>query len=85
MEDDMKKINKEIAKLVSQAKKVMDQLEAMKPLYSELDKITDALVEMNGAGQVEDIIIVDNFSAKNTVFKTTSVKRFELKLNKKVA
>lgn len=74
------KVNKkQIEQLAKRAAQVLAQLDEMKPLYNELDKLTEQLVKLNGVGCIGDLVLIDNFSAKNTVFKTTSVKRYELK------
>ncbi len=80
----MKKMNiKELTKLAKRAKEVLDQLEAQKVLYKELDELTEALCQsplvlphiLLGAG----IQIVDNFRDKNAVFRPACVRRFEIK------
>lgn len=74
------KVNKkQIEQLAKRAAEVLAQLDEMKPLYNELDKLTDELVKLNGVGGIGDLVLIDNFLTKNTVFKTTSVKRYELK------
>jgi hypothetical protein len=79
----MKKSNKkQIEMLAKRAAEVLAKLDEMKPLYNEIDKITEQLVAAgveNIAVGVATLHVVDNFAAKNTVFKTTSVKRFEIK------
>lgn len=76
------KKNKQIEELAKRAARVLAQLEDMKPLYNEMDKITEEFLK-SGLDQVcvegFTIQLVDNFHSKNTVFKTTSVKRYELK------
>lgn len=63
--------------VVREALTIMQALENVKPLYGRLDELTLALrnVRLDNYG----LAIVDNYAEKNTVFRTTSVKRFELK------
>lgn len=72
---------KKIKALAKQAAEVMEKLDSMKPLYNELDQLVNALMEA-GLEPGQDhygLTLIDNFAAKNTVFRTTSVKRYELK------
>ncbi len=77
-----KTVNKQIEVVAKRAAEVLAQLEAMKPLYNEIDKLTEELRE---AGITNIVVgttvlqIVDNFASKNTMFKPTAFKRFELK------
>lgn len=79
----MKKTNKkQIEAMAKRAAEVLAQLESMKPLYNELDKLTQDLMESGATGTdlgKLKLVLVDNFETKNTVFKTTSIKRYELK------
>ena len=64
----------------------MEIKELCKELYAEQDKLLEELVEageqvFEHAGHVA--MIVDNFSGQSIVFKTTAVKRFDLKVTKK--
>jgi len=70
----------EIKKLVAEAKDVMTQLEAVKPLYRRLDELTLLLMGLDISGM--GLAVVDNFADKNTVFKVAGVKRFDLKVTK---
>jgi hypothetical protein len=76
------KNNKKVQEIAKRASEVLDKLEAMKALYAEADKLTEELLQL-GVTKVEVdgsiLVIVDNFASKNTYFKTTSIKRFELK------
>lgn len=76
------KNEKQIKKVAKKALEVLEQLESMKHLYNELDSLTEELRALNAKSiEINGTVlqVVDNFSSKNTVFKTTSVKRFELK------
>jgi hypothetical protein len=67
---------------------IQKQLDEMKPLYKEIDELVCELVAANVTTvEVKDqkVIILDNFSDKNTVFRTTGVKRYEAKIEKKAA
>lgn len=67
-----------ISAMRKRARELIDQIEAIKPLYKELDELTDKLF---AAGFVagEGLAIVDNFAEKNTVWKASAIRRFELK------
>ena len=71
-----------IEKLARKAAKVMKELEGMKPLYTELDRLTAELIDL-GMESVSlgknKMVLIDNFSEKNTVFRPAAVRRFELK------
>ena len=54
-------------------------LEAMKTLYSHMDKLLAEAVA-NGLTTTEQFLILDNFKNKDVIFKTTAVKRYELKV-----
>ena len=72
----MKKLTpREITKLEVEAENIQAALADTKKLYDRLDEITHIL----GNQKLTRFVIVDNFAEKNTVFRTTSVKRFELK------
>jgi len=61
---------------------ILAKLEETKPLYAELDKLLLILAQsefnhmQHGDGFM---ILVDNFSEKNTAFRAAGVRRFELK------
>lgn len=72
-----------IVKLVARAIEINKELEKIKPLYAELDLITIQLMKLNFTNAFHNgksVLLVDNFKEKNTCFRTTSVKRFELKI-----
>lgn len=75
--------DKEIGKLVKRAFLISKQLDEVKPLYHELDEITQALLNVqalkkDGALEKYGVAIVDQFNEKNTVFRTVGIKRFQL-------
>lgn len=75
--------NNETLKLIARAIEINKQLEVVKSLYGELDLITTELVKNEFVSAVHNgtcVLLVDNFKTKNTCFRTTSVKRFELKI-----
>lgn len=80
-----KKTEQAIQKLAKEAAELSAVLDAIKPVYNRLDLITEAFVEL-GVKQIKvgdtEISLVDNFYDKNKFFKTTSIKRFELKTKK---
>lgn len=63
------------------------EIEGFKKIYNELDELIKALVEA-GISEVNlqgiKLVIVDNFVGKTTIFRTTSVKRYEAKIEQKV-
>ena len=83
----MKKQNKKtsvtIQDLAKQALATLERIEKLKSEYSELDRLTEQAMQLTKADkailQKLGLTVVDNFAAKNSVFRTTSVKRFELK------
>lgn len=73
----------QIDRLVARAVQIKDALEANKPLYDELDEITVQLAALQFSQApvgAKVVTLVDNFAAKNTVFRPCGVKRFELKV-----
>lgn len=74
---------KKVADLLERIVAVKAKIDAVKPLYEELDDLTmelqeevevDQLLQAKGDAFVR---IVDNFAEKNTVFRVAGVKRFE--------
>lgn len=66
----------------ARAAEILAQLEKVKPLYSELDEITIFLQSTGTANFEVDGVhftIIDNFINKNSVFKATAIRRFEIK------
>jgi len=89
----MKKANKsniksaaKQASLLLQIMELQDKLDEAKKLYSEMDRLTEQFKEAYGLEpqmlEGSRIELVDNFSSKNTMFKTAAFKRFELKIVK---
>ena len=76
----------EVMALWKRAAEIKAQLDAVKPLYDELDKITVELAALMVAGREFDLPdgsvgrVVNNFAEANTVFRPAGVKRFELKI-----
>jgi hypothetical protein len=83
----MKKQNKKttvtIEDLAKQALATLERIEKLKAEYNELERLTEQAVQLSKTDKAQlqklGLIVVDNFAAKNSVFRTTSVKRFELK------
>lgn len=71
---------KQVSQLAAEAAEVITKLEEAKALYSRLDALTD---QLNGACPKllakHGVQVVDNFASKNTVWKSSAVRRFELK------
>ena len=71
--------------IISRIAAIKAQLEAIKPLYEELDTLTVQLADSVPAGTSfilgdDTVTLVDNFAEKNTVFRPTGVKRFEVQI-----
>ncbi len=78
----MNKNQKEIERLLRRAKKIMSQIDSVKPLYSELDDILLTLaVKFKFRGN-DKFSIQDQFKNKNTAFKTVSMSRYRLEILK---
>lgn len=76
-------VETQVFELAERAIELKTLINATKKFYEELDVITLKLKELQGVGtevEVNDFTlkIVDNFESKNTVFRPTGVKRFEL-------
>lgn len=68
-----------IKKLLKAARIYQKEIDQLNALYSEYNEIVNELVELKF--KFDDklgVRLVDNFKNKNVVFRTTSVKRFEL-------
>lgn len=73
---------KAIQALVAEAAQLLEKAESFKATYNRIDEITVKLSLVGNQFEDDDgaiIRIVDNFADKNTAFKTTAIKRFELK------
>ncbi len=72
--------------VVNRIAAIKDQLELVKPLYEELDDLTEELLEVAEVNQTlktDDnrlVTLIDNFADKNTVFRSAAVRRFEAEL-----
>ena len=64
--------------LITRAKKINKEIEKLKKLYGQLDEITEKLVKQKFKSS-DGVELVDNFKTKNVAFRTTSVKRYELR------
>lgn len=65
-------------KLLDRVREIEGAMNEVKPLYSEMDEIITELqrrddVARNGA------VIVDEYSGKNTVFKSVGIRRYTIK------
>lgn len=69
---------KDIDKLIDRAKRINKQLSEVKPLYSELEEITMALLTVRDHLERRGVAVVDNFENKNTQFKTVAISRYLL-------
>lgn len=72
--------------VVNRIAAIKTQLEAVKPLYDELDELTAELsdvAEVNQTLATNDgrfMTLIDNFAEKNTVFRPAAVRRFDIEL-----
>lgn len=72
--------------IVNRIAAIKTQLEAVKPLYDELDELTAEMGEVAEVNQTlatndgRFVTLVDNFADKNTVFRPAAVRRFDVEL-----
>lgn len=66
--------------LIHRAKEIQKELEHLKPLHEELDNITLALRELKDV-ESYGVVIKDKFADRNTVWKSSGIRRFELVFN----
>jgi hypothetical protein len=73
-------------KLLEEALKIRVRLEKDKLLYRRLDDITQLLSSGKKRTYLFEgyrISVIDNFAEKNTVFRATAIRRFELAFEKR--
>ena len=73
-------------KLLAKATRLKARIDAVKPLYQELDDIIDELLKANFRGVVTKthlFRIVDNFALKNVCFRPAAIRRFELRITRR--
>jgi len=81
-----KKSEADMQSLADKISAVKDKLESAKALYAELDTLIIELSSCAKHGRVlktsdkRFIMLLDNFAEKNTVFRPTGVKRFDVEL-----
>lgn len=74
-----------LKKIVARARQIHGELDKVRPLYSELDAITTALLSLhNDKRACKELLrlgclLVDNFAEKNTVFRNTAIRRYEIR------
>lgn len=74
-----------LKKLINRARDIHGELDKVRPLYSELDAITTALLSLHDDKKAckellrHGCLLVDNFAEKNTVFRNTAIRRFEIR------
>lgn len=76
----------EANRLIKKACKIQLQLEAVKPLYVEMDRITEALVNSNiveGVVGKYRLFITDNFRQKNTAWKSSAFRRYQVNVERR--
>lgn len=54
------------------------ELEKVKPLYREMDELTDLAIEHNIDLTPYGLALEDNFETKNTAWRATAMRRFEV-------
>lgn len=64
--------------LILKAKRLQRKIDALKPLYAELEAVTDQLRKA-GFKAGHGLTLIDNFKNKNVAYRTTSIRRFELR------
>lgn len=73
--------------LITRAVSLHDRIKRVRKLYDELDLIAAELNLMGFTRGVVDgrvVELTDQFATKNVIFRTTSVKRFELAVSDKL-
>ena len=74
---------KDQKKRLAHAMKLILKIEDIKDCYKELDEITQALLESGfteGFVEGQHIVMKDLFAVKNTVWKSTPQRRFQLEI-----
>lgn len=65
------------------AMEILKQLEKVKPLYAELDEIAQDMAKTKipciAIGR-KHLFLKDNFAERNTAWKSTAIRRFELEV-----
>lgn len=75
-------IQKEIEQLLNSARITASRIERLKVHYQDLEYVTDRLQMLGFKYDLKSgIRLKDNFKTKNVVYRTTSVKRFELEFD----
>lgn len=74
------------AKLVKRAIALKAKIDSLGALYDELDEITLELKKSrfkSSETRSHAVFLIDNFADKNHAFRTTSIRRFELRIERK--
>ena len=79
------KLNKKQKDLVKEAEALVKQIEKLKKSYSRMDEIIEELLKLKtNTGELSSkISLVNNFESKNTAFKASFFKQYEIVENKK--
>jgi hypothetical protein len=67
-----------LAKAAKRAREIALALARVKPLYQELDELTELFIDAKANLSKYGLAIQDNFETKNTAWKSTPMRRFEL-------
>ena len=71
-------------KMLDRAYKIQEILAKQRKLYAELDEITTKLSKLKRLHSSKyDVCVRDNFAEKNVAFRTTSIHRYELIIQRK--
>lgn len=73
----------EINALAREGHEINEVIAMVKPLYRRLDEITLELIALGIESETTDafkIVIIDNYSDKNTTFKVAAFKRFDVRI-----
>ncbi len=73
-------------KLIERAIDIQKKIDSLKVLYDELDAITETLRKSrfkSSSTVSHNVFLIDNFANKNHAFRTTSIRRFELRIERK--
>lgn len=72
-----------LSRLVRRARIIQTQLDTVKPLYNERERIINALIATGADLSPYGVVLVDKFADKNTQFKCVAISRWELEVTRK--
>lgn len=74
----------DIKKTLDRLIEIEHRIEQLKRLYAEVDLLTNELIKLKFKSALHNgktIRLIDNFKDKNNCFRTTSIKRFEIRID----